>query len=217
MNSLVALGGGAAWSYSTVALLAPGLMPAGSAVVYFEAAAVIVTLILTGRWFEARAKGQAGAAIARLIDLQPAHALVRHGDDWIETPVAALRVGDVLRIQPGARIPTDAEVSAGESRVDESMITGEPTPVRKSAGDTLTVGAANGTGTGAQFPSEIAIGPGGARRYGPKRSPDTALEVRAARGEWQIKAHRAMAKIARQCLADCRRHRILVYPYGRIS
>ena len=135
MNSLVALGAGAAWTYSTLALFAPALMPAGSAVVYFEAAAVIVTLILMGRWFEARAKGQAGAAIRSLIDLQPRLAMVRQGEDWIETPVADLGLGDVVRVQPGARIPIDAEVTGGTSQVDESMITGEPMPVTKAVGD----------------------------------------------------------------------------------
>ena len=147
MNSLVALGAGAAWTYSTLALFAPALMPAGSAVVYFEAAAVIVTLILMGRWFEARAKGQAGAAIRSLIDLQPRLAMVRQGEDWIETPVADLGLGDVVRVQPGARIPIDAEVTGGTSQVDESMITGEPMPVTKAVGDPVTGGSVNGNGS----------------------------------------------------------------------
>ncbi|NNK17127.1 MAG: heavy metal translocating P-type ATPase, partial [Sulfitobacter sp.] len=93
MDSLVALGAGSAWTFSTVALFAPSLLPQGTRVVYFEAAAVIVTLILLGRWFEARAKGQTGAAIRQLIGLQPRTAMVRQGAEWVEVPVAELSVG----------------------------------------------------------------------------------------------------------------------------
>ena len=147
MDSLVALGAGAAWAFSTVALFAPGLLPQGTQVVYFEAAAVIVTLILLGRWFEARAKGQTGAAIRKLLGLQPRDAVVRRNGDWVDVPVADLVVGDVFLLRPGARVPTDAVVVSGTSRVDESMITGEPMQVAKAEGDRLTGGSVNGAGS----------------------------------------------------------------------
>lgn len=147
MNTLVALGAGAAWSYSTVVLLMPGLLPETARVVYFEAAAVIVTLILLGRWFEARAKGQTGAAITKLIGLQPRLARVQKDGDWVDVPIADLQVGDVFLIRPGERIAIDGVVSEGSSPVDESMITGEPMPVGKSEGDPLTGGTVNGNGS----------------------------------------------------------------------
>lgn len=147
MDSLVALGAGSAWVFSTVALFAPAVLPQGTRVVYFEAAAVIVTLILLGRWFEARARGQTGAAIRKLVGLQPRSAKVRRDGDWVDVPVSDLRVGDEFMLQPGARVPTDASVISGESRVDESMITGEPMQVAKAAGDGLTGGSVNGHGS----------------------------------------------------------------------
>lgn len=146
MNSLVALGAGAAWSYSTVALMAPDLLPAASRVVYFEAAAVIVTLILMGRWFEARAKGRTGAALRALIGLQPDTATVHRDGDWTILPIADLTPGDIIRIPPGARVPTDAILTQGTSAVDESMLTGEPMAVTKTTGDALTGGTINGNG-----------------------------------------------------------------------
>ncbi|WP_370399697.1 heavy metal translocating P-type ATPase [Sulfitobacter sp. JB4-11] len=146
MNSLVALGAGAAWSYSTVALLAPDLLPVASRVVYFEAAAVIVTLILMGRWFEARAKGRTGAALRTLIGLQPDTATVKRDGEWLVMPIADLTPGDIIRIPPGARVPTDAVLVTGSSAVDESMLTGEPMAVPKTSGDMLTGGTVNGTG-----------------------------------------------------------------------
>ena len=147
MNSLVALGAGAAWAFSTVALWLPSVLPQGTRVVYFEAAAVIVTLILLGRWFEARAKGQTGAAIQKLLSLTPPTAKLRVGDEWVDTPVDELQLGDTFLLQPGARVPTDAQVAEGTSRVDESMITGEPMQVAKEAGDLLTGGSVNGQGS----------------------------------------------------------------------
>lgn len=147
MNSLVALGAGAAWVFSTVALFAPFVLPAGTRAVYFEAAAVIVTLILLGRWFEARAKGRTGAAIRNLIDLQPRTALVAQGQEWVEVPVAELQVAARFLLKPGARVPTDAVVLEGAGTVDESMMTGEPMQVSKTAGDVLTGGTVNGHGS----------------------------------------------------------------------
>ncbi|NYS24000.1 copper-translocating P-type ATPase [Rhodobacteraceae bacterium 2376] len=147
MNSLVALGTSAAWVYSVVALFAPGVLPEGTRAVYFEAAAVIVTLILLGRWLEARAKGRTGAAIARLIGLQPRTARVLRDGAEEEVALSALRPGDSIRIRPGERVPVDGEVIDGSSFVDESMITGEPVPVEKGAGASLVGGTVNGTGS----------------------------------------------------------------------
>ncbi|KIN62916.1 Copper-translocating P-type ATPase [Sulfitobacter noctilucicola] len=147
MNSLVALGAGSAWAFSTVALWVPSVMPQGTRAVYFEAAAVIVTLILLGRWFEARAKGRTGAAITRLVNLSPPTAKVQQGTGWVDTPVDKLHVGDVFLLQPGARVPTDGEVLEGTSFVDESMMTGEPMQIAKSTGDALTGGTVNGAGS----------------------------------------------------------------------
>jgi Cu+-exporting ATPase len=146
MNSLVMLGTGAAWAYSTVALFAPALMPEAARAVYFEAAAVIVTLILAGRWLEARARGRTGEAIRRLVALRPAVALVERGGEAEEVPVEDVRRGEVLRIRPGERIAVDGVVREGASFVDESMVTGEPMPVEKAKGAALIGGTVNGAG-----------------------------------------------------------------------
>ncbi|WP_425093741.1 heavy metal translocating P-type ATPase [Tropicimonas sp. S265A] len=147
MNSLVAVGTGAAWGYSVVATFLPGLLPEGVRAVYFEAAAVIVVLILIGRWLEARAKGRTGAAIQALLGLQVRTARVIRGGETAEVDVDALAVGDVILVRPGERIPVDGEVTEGSSNVDESMITGEPVPVQKTAGAAVTGGTVNGTGS----------------------------------------------------------------------
>jgi heavy metal translocating P-type ATPase len=147
MNSLVALGTAAAYAYSAVATFAPGLLPAGSANVYFEAAAVIVTLVLLGRTLEARARDRASEAIRRLVELQPRTARVRRRNGAVaEVPVADLRPGDVVEVRPGERLPADGAVAEGESHVDESMVTGEPMPVRKAAGAPVVGGTVNGAG-----------------------------------------------------------------------
>jgi Cu+-exporting ATPase len=147
MNSLVALGTGAAWSYSTIATFLPTLLPAGVRAVYFEAAAVIVVLILLGRWLEARAKGRTGAAIQSLLELQPNTAqLIKDGGELQEVDIDTLQIGDRVLVRPGERIPVDGEVSDGSSNVDESMITGEPLAVAKTSGDAVTGGTVNGTG-----------------------------------------------------------------------
>lgn len=143
MNSLVAVGTGAAWGFSTLVLLAPALVPAESRQVWFEAAAVIVTLILLGRALEARARGQAGAAIARLVGLQPKVARLVGGQ---EVPVAGLLPGMRIALRPGERVPVDGVVVQGASSVDEAMLTGEPVPVAKAPGDRVTGGTVNGTG-----------------------------------------------------------------------
>jgi Cu+-exporting ATPase len=144
MNSLVALGTLAAWSYSTIATFAPALLPDGTRAVYFEAAGVIVTLILAGRWMEARAKGRTGAAIRHLIGLRPDTVLLLRDGDFVEVPLAEVAVGDVIMVRPGGRIAVDGVVIEGTSYVDESMITGEPVPVAKATDDAVTGGTING-------------------------------------------------------------------------
>lgn len=147
MNALVAIGTGAAFGYSTIATFAPGLLPEGSVNVYFEAAGVIVVLILLGRFLEARAKGQTGAAIQALAGLAPKTAVVVVDSKMRETPMAELRPGDVIRLRPGERVATDGEVIEGISFVDEAMLSGEPAPVEKQPGAIVTGGTVNGAGT----------------------------------------------------------------------
>jgi heavy metal translocating P-type ATPase len=147
MNSLVTIGAGAAWAYSVVASFAPGALPAGADNVYFEAAAVIVTLVLAGRWLEAVARGRTSSAIAALVRLQPRQArLVRDGEER-DVPVEDVAPGDVLRVRPGERVPVDGVVLDGSSYVDEAMITGEPAPAAKAAGAAVTGGTINQTGS----------------------------------------------------------------------
>jgi Cu+-exporting ATPase len=146
MNSLVALGTAAAWSYSTVALFAPAVLPDGAQAVYFEAAVVIVALILLGRWMEARAKGRTGAAIRGLIGLKPKTAWVEKDGTFVETELSEIGLSDVLQLKPGERVAVDGAVISGQSFVDESMITGEPKPARKGTGDWVVAGTINGSG-----------------------------------------------------------------------
>jgi P-type Cu+ transporter len=146
MNALVALGTLAAWSLSTVATFAPQILPPGAANVYFESAGVIITLILFGRYLEARARDRTGTAIGALVGLRPATARVERDGVVTEVPVEAVQVGDLLRLRPGERIAVDGEIVEGQSQVDESMLTGEPLPVAKGPGDGLTGGTVNGTG-----------------------------------------------------------------------
>lgn len=147
MNALVAIGTGAAWSFSTVATFLPSLLPPGTRAVYFEAAAVIVTLILLGRYLEARAKGRTGEAIRKLVGLQPQKATIMQDGVSASVPIAQIKVGATLRVSPGERIALDGIVSSGESYVDESMITGEPIAVGKSVGDRVTGGTINSAGS----------------------------------------------------------------------
>ncbi len=147
MNSLVAIGSTAAWAYSTVATFLPGLMPAGTVNVYFESAAVIVTLVLFGRYLEARAKGRAGDAIRKLLDLSPRTARVERDGVFAEIPVDEVQRGDLLEARPGERIAVDGTVTEGRSHVDEAMISGEPIPVAKEAGAALLAGTINGQGS----------------------------------------------------------------------
>ncbi len=146
MNSLVAVGTLAAYGYSLVATFAPGLLPAGTVNVYYEAAAVIVALILLGRYLEARAKGRTSEAIKRLVGLQAKTARVRRDSAVFEVSISEVITGDIIEVRPGERIPVDGEVTEGESYVDESMITGEPIPVAKAEGATLVGGTVNQQG-----------------------------------------------------------------------
>jgi Cu+-exporting ATPase/Au+-exporting ATPase len=146
MNSLVAVGTAAAWAYSVVATLAPGLLPEGTVNVYYEAAAVIVTLILVGRWLEARARGRTSDAIRHLLRLAPRTARVRRGGTTVEVDTADVVTGDVVEIRPGERLPVDGTVLEGATYVDQSMITGEPVPVAKAPGDRVVGGTVNRTG-----------------------------------------------------------------------
>lgn len=147
MNSLVVLGTSAAWGYSVVATFLPDVLPSGTENVYYEAAAVIVTLILLGRYLEARAKGRTSQAIKRLIGLQAKTAFVWHGGEFVEIQISDVVVGDIIRIRPGEKIPVDGTVVDGSSYVDESMITGEPVPVRKSAKSEVVGGTINKIGS----------------------------------------------------------------------
>ena len=146
MNSLVAVGSLAAYLYSLVATFAPGFLPAGTVNVYYEAAAVIVTLILLGRLLEARAKGRTSEAIKRLVGLQAKTARVRRDGKTVDLPIDSVLSGDIVEVRPGDRIPVDGEVIEGESYVDESMITGEPIPVSKTSGSEVVAGTVNQKG-----------------------------------------------------------------------
>jgi Cu+-exporting ATPase len=154
MFTLIALGTGAAFLYSLVATVAPGLFPAsmadahGLVPVYYEAAAVIVALVLLGQVLELRARERTGGAIRALLDLAPKTALRVDKSGTTETvELAAVKVGDVLRVRPGDKVPIDGTVVEGRSAVDESMLTGEPVPVEKTAGDRVAGGTLNGTGS----------------------------------------------------------------------
>ncbi|BDR07242.1 heavy metal translocating P-type ATPase [Comamonas thiooxydans] len=146
MNSLVAVGTSAAFAYSVVATFVPQWLPAGTVNVYFEAAAVIVALILLGRFLEARAKGNTSEAIRRLVQLQAKTARVRKGGLVQEIDIAQVRAGDLIEVRPGERIPVDGEVIEGRSFVDESMISGEPVPVEKAEGAEVVGGTVNQNG-----------------------------------------------------------------------
>lgn len=147
MNSLVAVGTLAAYSFSVVATFMPQLLPEGTVNVYFEAAAVIVSLILLGRYFEAKAKGRTSQAIQHLIGMQPKTARIVRNGQSVEVPLAEVSSGMQVDIRPGERIPVDGEVLDGRSYVDESMISGEPLPVEKMAGSAVVGGTINQNGS----------------------------------------------------------------------
>ncbi|KUO51996.1 MAG: ATPase P [Sphingomonadales bacterium BRH_c42] len=154
MFSLIGMGVMAAWSFSVVAVIAPGIFPdgfrdaEGHVGVYFEAAAVIVTLVLLGQVMELRAREGTGKAIRALLDLAAKTArIIREDGSEDDIPLDDVKVGDRLRVRPGDKIPVDGVVTDGRSSVDESMISGEPVPVEKVAGDPVTGATINGTGS----------------------------------------------------------------------
>jgi Cu+-exporting ATPase len=153
MFTLIGLGVGAAYGYSLIATFAPGMFPevlrtmGGLPPVYFEAAAVITTLVLLGQVLELRARAATGQAIRALLGLAPKTARRVKGGREEDIPLSDVVMGDLLRVRPGEKVPVDGEVIEGRSFVDESMITGEPVPVEKSAGDRVTGATVNGTGS----------------------------------------------------------------------
>ncbi|HUF71660.1 MAG TPA: copper-translocating P-type ATPase [Gammaproteobacteria bacterium] len=154
MFTLIAIGTGAAWMFSVVATVMPQVLPAsflnpdGSAPLYFEAAAVIVTLVLLGQVLELRARERTSGAIKALLRLAPkiAHRVDENGNET-DISLEDVAVSDTLRVRPGEKIPVDGQVLEGKSHVDESMLTGEPSPVRKEAEDELSAGTTNGSGS----------------------------------------------------------------------
>lgn len=147
MDTLIALGTGAAWIFSMVVVLWPEWFPVAARHVYFEASAMIIGLINIGQAMELRAKGKTSSAIKRLLGLQSKTArIVRDGEE-IDVPVSAVKVDDIIRVRPGEKIPVDGQVNSGSTLVDESMLTGEPVPVSKKAGDGVAAGTLNKNGS----------------------------------------------------------------------
>jgi len=146
MNTLVMLGTSAAYGYSVVATYFPWILPEGTVHVYYEASAVIITLILLGRYLEASAKGRTGEAISKLVGLQPRSARVLRDGEEVDVEIAKVREGDCVRVRPGEQIPTDGQVVEGDAHVDESMITGESLPVHKREGSEVVGGTVNMSG-----------------------------------------------------------------------
>ena len=146
MNSLVAVGTAAAFGYSVVATFAPGVLPEDTVNVYYEAAAVIVALILLGRFLEARAKGRTSEAIKRLVNLQAKIAHVVRNGQVVDIPISEVTLDDLVEVRPGERVPVDGKVMEGRSFVDESMITGEPIPVEKTVDSAVVGGTVNQVG-----------------------------------------------------------------------
>ncbi|GEA64738.1 copper-translocating P-type ATPase [Acinetobacter lwoffii] len=147
MNSLVAVGTIAAYGFSCIATFFPELLPQSTVHVYFEAAAVIVALILLGRYLEAKAKGKTSEAIQYLVGLQPKTARVEQNDHWVDLAISDVQQGMLIEIRPGEKVAVDGEVVAGQSYIDEAMISGEPLPVAKQAGDQVVGGTVNQNGT----------------------------------------------------------------------
>ena len=146
MDTLVALGTGAAWLYSTVAVAFPGLFPEGTAHPFYEATAVVITLVVLGQALEARAKGRTSQAVRRLMDLRPLVARVIRDGAELEIPAAEVGVGEMVVVRPGEKIPVDGRVHEGRSAVDESMVTGESIPVEKAPDDEVVGGTINASG-----------------------------------------------------------------------
>jgi Cu+-exporting ATPase len=147
MDTLIALGTGAAWLYSVAVLAAPQLVPTIARHAYFESAAVIIALINLGQLLEVRARGKTSQAIKRLIGLQPRTARVVRDGKELDIPIEEVGLGETVRVRPGEKIPVDGVILDGHSHVDESMLTGEPLPVAKQTGDEVAGGTLNTTGT----------------------------------------------------------------------
>ena len=147
MDTLIALGTGAAWLYSMFVVLFPQWFPEMARHVYFEATAIIIGLINLGLALEVKARGRTSEAIKRLIGLQPKTARVVRDGQEMDVPIEDVQRGDVIRVRPGEKIPVDGEVLEGQSSVDESMLTGEPMPVSKSPGDEVAAGTINKSGS----------------------------------------------------------------------
>ncbi len=147
MNTLIALGTGAAWVYSTVAVLIPQVFPAGTAEPFYDVAAIVVTLVLLGQALEVRAKGRTSDAIRKLLDLQARTARVVRDGAELDIPVEEVVVGDIVVVRPGEKAPVDGVVVDGHSALDESMVTGESMPVGKGPGDEVIGGTVNKTGS----------------------------------------------------------------------
>jgi P-type Cu+ transporter len=147
MSTLISLGTNAAYAFSVAVTLWPHVFHAAGAMAYYETAAVVITLVVLGRWLEARARGRTSEAIRRLVSLAPRTARVQRGADEVDVPTAEVVVGDLIRIRPGERLPVDGTIVEGASTVDESMLTGESLPVEKAPGATVSGGTVNGTGS----------------------------------------------------------------------
>ena len=193
MFTLIALGTGAAWLYSMVGTLAPGLFPpelrshGGVVAVYFEAAAVITVLVLLGQMLELRAREKTSGAIKALLDLAPKTAIRVQPDGSDEAvKIHDIQVGNFLGVRPGEKVPVDGEVTEGKGTVDESMVTGEPMPVAKAAGSRVTAGTMNQTG---DFVMR-------AERSAPRRAM-TSAPAGAQLHERQPRHHRVVERIVR--------------------
>ena len=147
MDTLIALGTGAAWVYSILVVAFPGIVPSLARHAYFEAAAIIIALINLGQALEMRARGKTSEAIKRLIGLQPKTARVIRNGVELDVPISEVGLDETVRVRPGEKIPVDGAIVEGHSSVDESMLTGEPMPVAKKVGDAVTGGTLNKTGT----------------------------------------------------------------------
>jgi len=158
MDTLIALGTGVAWLYSTAVVIAPGLFPPGTAMPFYDAAAVVIALVLLGQWLEARARGRTGEALEALSRLDVKAVRVRCGEDEELVPPDAVQVGDVVVVRPGERLAVDGVVIEGESHVDESMLTGEPLAVSKRAGASVYGGTLNREGGFAFRATQIGSG-----------------------------------------------------------
>lgn len=147
MDTLIALGTGTAWLYSTVIVLFPALVPEVARHVYFEAAVIIIGMVNLGQALEQKARGRTSLAIRRLLDLQQKTARIVRGNEEIDVPIGTVVKGDLVRVRPGEQLAVDGVVEQGQTNVDESMLTGEPVPVTKNVGSEVSAGTLNKTGS----------------------------------------------------------------------